>query len=880
MAAAAGETEAGQQAIDKVVDASPYIGAMAAAASLGAVGTGMHAVVHKLGGADVVSRNAHMHGQMQAGTVMAKDFAEKVGDASILHDVQKLTRQAADAERRQMAVLTDPRYLRYAQTYSHVPQEWMDAFQDRRAYGTGEVPAPRGRVSGKDFLEFERETLDIWEKANARYNQALKAHGQEGITPDMGPLHPSSTSSWGTGSFPGRLVSEAVSGAKNAYREWFKGGSAKGLSAGDVLQIKKDYAQTLHHELRTDGENYYIPATHRMPHLEFQPNENRAAVRKEGGRYLLLNEDGSPVRSAEQAKAWMEAEAVRFSANRDAFKNAGGDVGILNHADDYKRKLPYLKTAHQATFQDIMQEVTGMDLKAAALEGHSPEILRQVDDLRAKISKLSQGSDELLKQGARLNRFLGGEGNAGGAKTLTGRLMQQQGRLSNGAGNAFFRGISALNPFAYRQALSVNQNPVAAQQAQAFLMNLAFANQDPALMARLVRDYGSILGKDFKGIFTGEPGDLAIPHNKMRFDRGGIESFEKSNAMWNAAIQKDIEKRVGGALTTGDDSWLDMMYTPEQKDFLRRRLRPDGSVDLADDEARLLANSVLGRHLEGVNGMDMPTSKPAALQSDVAKPVTMYMGTPAVITKSVVDLYRPGGMLHTGDFKLDTQGKALVSAALASQFAASSAVRSSALAKALAILSAGGWVPAATQGLAAAQGYDSGSEVTNKQQQELLQAATMRLVSGESSAEDWATDVITLAGTGVAGAVPMKIVGPGDVIGSLAGSIDERAMNFPTEVREKPGLAGAARKAAGLVPAVGPWVSIGSNIQDYLNPDRQYLNGRLAALFTRGESPLPYLNQISPIVPGIKSYFEKLKKEDPKFGGVETRATSKKVGRP
>lgn len=862
-----------------MVDFAPFIGAMTATAGLGAVGAGMHATVHGLGGANFVSKNAHLHGQMQAGTVMARDFANKVGDQSILADVQSLTRQAADAERRQMRVISDPRYLRYNQTYSHVPQEWMDAFQARRAYGRGHTPAPAGRVSGKNFLDFENETLGLWDRANSRYNAGLKKHGQDGISPEMGPLHPSSVSSWGTDNFFKRYGSEFVSGVKNAYRE-LRGGEAKGFAERHREQLRSDYGETLHNEVRTDGDSYCVPVSQRMPHFETHLTGGEApSVKKVGGRYVMLNRDGSPVRTRAQAETWMNEESSRFVRNMDVFKNTSGDKGILSSNDAYKRKLPFLKTAHQATFQDLTSEIIGMDTKAAALEGHDPDVLKKVDELRTKISKAGDKSGAIDKDALRLNSFLGGGANAHGANTLIGRLAQQQGRLAGGSAWAPIKAIAALNPFAYRQALSVSQNPVAAQQWQALMMNLAFSNQDPALMGRLGRDYARIWGKNLEQSATGEPGNLGIPHNKMRFDRLGVESFEKSNAMWNAAIEKDIEKRVGGALTTGDDAWLDMMYTPEQKSYLRRRLREDGSVDLSDEEAKLLANSVLGRHLEGVNGMDLPTSKPAAFHSEAVKPFTMFMSTPAVVAKSVVDLYRPGGMLHTGNFKLDTQGKALVSAALAAQFASSSAVRSSALAKAISIFSAGGWLPGITQGLAAAQEYDSQSEVANKQQQELLQAATMRLVNGESNPEDWATDVIKLAGVGVTGAVPMKVIGSGDVIGSMAGKIDERALGFPGDVRQKPGLEGTIKEASKVIPALGPWVNLGLGVRDYLSPDRKYLNGRLAALFTRGESPIPYFNQISPMVPGIKAYMDKAAPVAPEYGEVKTKRISPKVGR-
>lgn len=872
--------DATQAAADKVVDAAPLMGAALGMMGLGASGTLMHAAIHKAGGAKVVSKNSHLHGQMQAGTVMAKDLSEKFGDPSILEDYRNLTRQAADAERKQMAVLADPAYLRYAQTYSHVPPEWMEALQARRAKIY--TPPPGGLVSGKHFLEFERATLDLWDRNNARYNRGMKKHGQEGISPEMGPLHPRGVSSWGTESAWKRIGSELVSGAKNAWRE-ARHGSAKGFTKPEIEQLRADYGETLNNELRTDDGTYYISESQRMPHFNRQGSD-APRVRKDGNKYVLLNEDGSPVQTPSQVDAWIEGEQSRFVRNVDEFKNTAGDAGVFEKHDDYKRKLPYLRNAHKATFQDLMSELMGMDSKAAALEAHSPDIEGQVTSLRSKISRAGNSSIGDDKAAGGLNEFLGGEGNAKGASSLFGRMMQQQGRLSSGGGGngLLARGgrvVAAMAPFSYRYGLSINQNPVAAQQVQAAAMNLAFANQDPAMLGRLAKNYGKVWLENLDGLRTGQPGDLAIPHNKMRFDRLGIESFEKSNAMWNEAITRDMEARTGSALRTGDDSWLDMMYTPEQKAFLRRRLRADGTVDLSDPDAKLLANSVLGRHLEGINGMDLPTSKPAAFYIDAAKPFTMYMATPAIVAKSVTDLYRPGGMLHTGNPKLDMQGRIAVTAALATQFAGSNMVRSSALAKALSLLSAGGWAPAVTQGLAYAQDYSSGSEVTNKQQQELMAAAVTRLVNGESDPEEWASDVIKLAGAGVTGSVPLKVIGSSGVIGSLGGKIDERVMGLPGEVRQQPGIEGAIRSASQIIPALGPWVNLGFGVRDYLHPDRQYLNGGLAALFTRGVSPLPYFNQLSPIVPDVKSYMELKKKEAEKFGNVKTKRISPKVGR-
>lgn len=845
----------------------------------------MHAAVHGAGGTDFVSKRAHLHGQMQAVSLAAKELSEKTGDPSILEGVRNLTRQAAKAERGQMQVMGDPKYLRYAQRYSHIPQEWMDAFNKRRAWGEGSTRAPAGEVSGKSFLDFERETLELHDQANSRLDAALKSHGEDGIDPEMGPLHPSSTSSWGTDGMFSRFYSELVSGVKNAARS-IRGIKAKGLSTGDIPHIIEDYSEHLNQVMRTDGDKFYVKAGKDAPHFEgnkFTGSQGNPIYRVEDGHYVLLNQDGSNVSTPAQLEAWIKDESSRFASSVADFRNTGNSGGVMSHGD-FRRKLPFLSRAHAATFQDILREVMGMDSKAAALEAHPPQLDAQVADLKAKVTA-AQAADgsSIEKAKSSLNEFIGGASNAVGAQSILGRMMQQQGRLqASGSSGVLGNVISAVNdmmPYSYRNSLSIGSAPVAAQQVQALLMNAALTNQDPAMMARLMKNYGSVWFDNAKGFFTGEPGDLSIPHNKMRFDRLGLESFEKSSAMWNAAIEKDMEKRVGTALQTGDDSWLDMMYTQEEKQELRARMREDGTVNLSDEEGKLLANSVLGRHLETVNGMELPTSKPAAFYGENSKPFTMFMSTPAVITKSAVDLYRPGGMLHTGNAWVDHRGKALVTAALASQFAASNAVRSSALAKAVSLFTAGGWLPAATQAKAALAGNANQSEIANQQQQELLQAATMRLISGEADAQKWADDVIALAGVGITGAVPMKVVGTGDVIGSMAGSIDERVLGYPTEVRTPPGYIGAIKQAAKVMPAIGPVASTAFNIRDYLDPDRKYVNGKLAALFTRDESPLKMMNQYSPFLSGYKSYLQQKEQGGQEWDGVKTKAHSKVIGK-
>lgn len=832
----------------------------------------MHGIVHGAGGLDAVSRQAHMHGQMQA----CIELAKKTGKPAVVEATRKIMNQMAEAERRQMDVLGNEKYLRYTQDFSGVPSDWIDALQNRN--DKRHVPAPQGFTEGGNYNDFENRTRQLWTETVRRLNEARKAHGLDPIPEEMHPLHPSRVSTFGHGNFFGRRLGEFAVAGKGVVQSVFGKGAAKGFEDWNVTTLKKNLKDAVYHHARFEDGGVTLPKSGKSSSFRYlegktYPEANGGPmVRTEGSKLVLLNRDGTPVTTEAQLESWATTEADRFASRRNEFRNVNKGATVVK-ARDFNTQFPYLEEAHKATFHDVISEIMGMDMEAAALESHAP-------DIEAQVKKLS---DELgtSETEAKLRNFLGAPvADAASASNLMGRIYQQQGRLSSGGGWASDL-LASVAPLSYRQALSASPTPGAAQQGQAFSQTMAFMPGDLTYPIRHGIQYGKALGKDVLGAFgIGGPSDLGIPHNKTSYDRWGTEFMDKGTALHNASIEGNAEHIVGRVLRNGNEDWLKMMFTDKDIADLRHSIRPDGSVDLSNKRLKTLGNSVVARYMEGINGLDLPTSKPAAFHSGVAKPFTAFMGTPAIVTKSVTDLYRKGGMLHTGNFVKDNMAKAAVTGALVSQLATSNAIRANGILKAIAILSAGGYAPGLLVGKEALQGYESRGEASNAQMNQMTAAAVQRLMDSGND-DQFVSDLLKITGMGVTGAIPMKLASHGDIAGSFAKSIDQRVMGV------NPGGAGNAsvmQKAADMadmVPVLGVPVSLASRYTDFMSGalNGEFVNSGAPRLaISRDYSPSTMLRNVSPLFPDVKERLKIKSPWDVGWGGTETKKISDKIG--
>ena len=252
----------------------------------------------------------------------------------------------------------------------------------------------------------------------------------------------------------------------------------------------------------------------------------------------------------------------------------------------------------------------------------------------------------------------------------------------------------------------------------------AFQAGDKNWTGRFLKSYGKTYINELLAQLTpGARSELRMSHGKTTDPFGATNPMERGSALTERAINGDAEAIMGNALKNANPEFLSTAYTPEELQHLQSLVRSDGTVDLSHPDDMELPNSVIGRYLEGHNGMDLPTSKPALLAGKGSKAFGMYMSTPAIVTKAVSDLYRPGGLFHTGNRLKDLRGQAHVAAALSGQLLGANLVRSSALLKALSLLSAGAIVPGVGAGAAWAQNHKSNGEIQNTQQFELLRAA-------------------------------------------------------------------------------------------------------------------------------------------------------------
>lgn len=823
----------------------------------------MHGVIQGVAGLDAISKNSSMHGQMQ-GVMNAASKAEATSPG-ITQAVRGITNQLAAAERAQIAVMNDDRFLRFAQDFSAIPDSWNEALNARR-YGM-HVDIPRESISGKGYLEFEQRANELSRRANERYNAAAKEHGLEGVDPEPGPLHSGSVSSWGTSGAVKSLFNETVTGVQNFGRE-AGGGAAKGFNSWNKEALGEDWTNALLHIARFDGEKFSIPKKDGGRYLESgfeylgeEPGGKKMS-RSEGNDIIPLDRNGNPIKTEEGYRAWVDEEVERVKSDMDQFKNVSDDPGI-NQSPKYDRKFPFLPRAHKSTFTDLMNDITGMEMSAAALESHSPNLAKQIEGVRT-----IYGNDKV-------SEYLGGSRNSP-ATTLLGRAYQQRGQLNSGKTWRFTRALNAFSPLAYRQALSVNPTPVAAQQAQTVAQSFAFMPGDKKFPLRFGKEYMGQLGKHLKNTITREPGDLNIPSNRNRRDPLTLEGMPNSTAMINAAIDADAGQQLGNVVRNGNSEWLGMMFSDEDLAHLKRSILPDGSADMSDPRVRRLSSSVSARYAEGINGLDMATSKPSIFAAmPNSKLFVTFLSTPMIVTKTVGDLYRPGGMFHTGNKAADLRARAAVTAALAGQYIGANAVRGSAILKAVSLLSAGALLPAAAQLQGVATGYKSNAEQQNKAQQTLLKAAVQRLVTGKDSPERFVNDLVALTGTGITGSLPVKMVGPGDFVGSLAGSVDKRLGYRDGAGMQSGGLWQGVRDAAALAAPVSVPLGIAEKMAKHFDPNVRNLNGDAYSLFMRG-GPLPYFSGSSFLLP--KGAVEKKMIREPervKSGGSKEKIISK-----
>jgi hypothetical protein len=304
---------------------------------------------------------------------------------------------------------------------------------------------------------------------------------------------------------------------------------------------------------------------------------------------------------------------------------------------------------------------------------------------------------------------------------------------------------------------------------------------------------------------------------------------------------------------------------------------------MTDPRRRQLANSVLARYMESINGLDLPTSKPAAFSGSGWKPFTAFMGTPAVVTKASSDLYRPGGMFHTGNLVKDMESRAWFTAAMTAQLLGATAVRSFGAMKALSLLSAGGLGPAVAQAIAYKQDHETQAEQHTQQELNMLLTAMGRLANGQGKPDELAEDLFKVGAVFATGSVPMRFVGPSDMMGSFAGSVDKSALNYMDDsFAKKGGLAGTIASAAEFAPLLGAPVSMGR--RGYNFATRNYspiggpLDGKLAALASRETSPLWFVRSLSPMVPPSVQYLKEQELKKQGSGGADKHVQKPHIG--
>lgn len=819
------------------------------------------AAIHGLSGTNWVGRNSHLAGQIQgAGNLASKLEAAAPGT---IEKFRAITRPLFAAERKQMANLDDRQILHLIQDFHGVPQSWNDALQ--KHLDEQYVVPPEGTVSGKTWEQYRDEMLSLESIATQRMNRAREAHGEETVD-NMGPLHPGSVSSVGTSNLFTRQFSElgsAILNTPDAYR-----GSAKGFNDKETLLSDLDNAYSRH--TRLDEKGFFVPKKD-FRYLTHQGKGENARVKIEDGRIYPLDKSGNPIKDRISLGMWIDNELERFWNEKAEFGNV--TPGAPGSANGYHRQFPLLENAHKATFQDFIGEIASRMNEAAALEAHPADLDARINDLRDHLKFVKD------KDVTKFLEYLGSPGS-GDIKTLAGRINQQKGRLGGEDGNAFTRIAAAWTPFAYKMQLGITPTPAAAQQAQVLAQTGAFQAGDKNWTGRFLKSYGKTYGNELLSQLTpGARSELRMSYGKTADPFGATNPMERGSALTERAINGDAEAIMGNALKNANPEFLSNAYTPEELQHLQSLVRSDGTVDLSHPDDMELANSVIGRYLEGHNGMDLPTSKPAMLAGKGSKAFGMYMSTPAIVTKAVSDLYRPGGLFHTGNRLKDLRGQAHVAAALSGQLLGANLVRSSALLKALSLLSAGAIVPGVSAGAAWAQNHKSNGEIQNTQQFELLRAAANRLANaGDGDLKRVAEDFVDLAVINFTGSIPLKLTDAASNIADLAGSIDRRAMNFQTgKPSSDDGMLGRLESLGQLTPFLSAPVSIAKRMTQALDASRLPADGRWLSLMMRDVSPFPFIRENSPWVPTLNDPIKAGPGDIPRHGGITTPKI--KIGR-